>query len=348
MDSLIRFFKFMLFALGVVLLVSCGSKYKGPKSDHFDGIRFFNPTGADDKSLWQVIRWQWGRIQTEWPLWVENTATPRLPERVGDGEVVITFVNHATVLVQLAGLNVLTDPVWSDRTSPFTWLGPKRVRPPGLPWENLPKIDVVLVSHNHYDHLDLPTLKRLSDRFAPKIFVPLGDGPLLESADIQNVTELDWWQEVAFSANSKIIFTPTQHWSARGLFDRRKSLWGSYVIAHGSRRVYFGGDAGYSSHYKSIFDRLGPMDFSMLPIGAYEPRWFMKDHHMNPEEAVQAHLDLKSKVSMGVHFGTWQLTDEGIDEPVQALSEARRKLNVPDDHFLTLKEGETRAFKYSN
>jgi L-ascorbate metabolism protein UlaG (beta-lactamase superfamily) len=324
-----------------MIIGSCGSSYKGAKSDHFDGKRFHNPTGAPPKGLWHVFKWKMFGAAKPWPQWIENQAVPQLSLLPTEREVIVTFINHAMVLLQFKNLTILTDPHLSERTSPVSWAGPKRVRRPGVSFDELPKIDVIAISHNHYDHLDIPTLQKISKRDQPRIFIPLGDGALLEKNQITNFQELDWWEEVVIAPGFKVIFTPCHHWSARGVFDRNKSLWGSFTFDYLGAKIHFGGDTGYSDHFKMIYAKLGAMSFSMLPIGAYEPRWMMKEQHLNPEEAVQAHLDLKSKKSMGIHFGTFQLTDEGIDDPVSDLKKALKKMNVPENEFITLEVGET-------
>lgn len=311
-------------------------------SDHFDGEKFFNPGGNNDKSLIDVLRWQFLGDRKDWPDSLVNLARPNLPEELDPNTVAVTFVNHATMLIQVKGVNILTDPVWSERTSPFQWIGPKRVREPGLSWDELPKIDVVIISHNHYDHMDEGTLKRLAARDQPLILVPLGDRVHVASFGSQRVEEMDWWQERKINEDLKIVFTPAQHWSGRWLNDRFRSLWGSYAIVYRDQRIYFAGDTGYGGHFKEIRERLGPMNLSFLPIGAYEPRWFMKYSHMNPEEAVQAHLDLGSEKSIGMHFGTFQLTDESIEQPLVDLNRAIDSIDqVKHDDFFVLLEGQT-------
>jgi L-ascorbate metabolism protein UlaG (beta-lactamase superfamily) len=266
-----------------------------------------------------------------------------LNKELSENEVAVTFVNHATVLVQVQGTNILTDPVWSERVSPVSFAGPKRVRRPGIEISELPKIDFVIVSHDHYDHMDLPTLKALNQRFSPTFLVPLGDRETIENLGAKQVIELDWWQTLPASSDLEFVFTPTQHFSGRSPFAFRKSLWGSYVIKSNGHRIYFGGDGAYSTHYAEIAHRLGAMDLSFIPIGAYEPRWFMKSVHMNPAEAVQAHLDLKSKKSIGVHFGTFQLTEEKINQPVIDLEKAMKSRDLNGADFSTLKEGQTQT-----
>ena len=333
--------KSMLLVFAFCLSACTVTRYKGQVSDHFDGQRFFNPQGVDAKSLWEVLKWQLSFSKTEWPEWVENELQPReIPQYTGD-QLALTFINHSSVLIQTKDVTILTDPVWSKRTSPVTWAGPKRVRAPAVNLDQLPKIDLVLISHNHYDHLDLPSLKKLAATQDPLFLVPLGDGEILKSVGIKKYQEMDWWQTYTTDQGIKIHFTPCQHWSARGVFDRYASLWGSFVIEYAKRKVYFAGDTGYAGHFSDVFKKMGPMDVSLLPIGAYEPRWFMKDQHMNPEEAVQAHLDLKSKTSFGVHFGTFQLTDEGIDQPLIELKASLDKYAISPNSFIAPTFGQT-------
>lgn len=275
-----------------------------------------------------------------WPESVKNQHQPQVKERVMPNQAAVTFVNHSTFLIQLPGLNVLTDPVWSKRVSPFTWIGPKRVREPGLKFEELPEIDLVLVSHNHYDHMDLATLKKLSDKFKPVVVVPIGDKDFLEKAGISNVKEMDWWERLEVEG-ANLTFAPAQHFSSRGLFDRNESLWGSFWLEHKGKNLFYAGDTGYSPHFKDIFAKQGAPDLAFLPIGAYEPNWFMKPVHMNPQEAVQAHKDLKSKQSVGIHFGTFQLTTEAIEQPLIALKQSLKDQRIAESEFVTQEEGQT-------
>jgi L-ascorbate metabolism protein UlaG (beta-lactamase superfamily) len=316
-----------------------------PLSDHFDGRRFFNstlPKGFVNsrRSVLRMLR----EPRKPWPAWVENQGVPRLDAKLGAGEIAITFVNHATFLIQAGGVAILTDPMWSERASPFRRIGPKRVRAPGVRFDALPPIDLVLLSHNHYDHLDVATLARLRARFDPTVLAAAGDGRLIAPLAFARTHELDWWEQVRLTDEITITFVPAQHFSARGLFDRQKSLWGGYVIESRGRRIYFGGDTGYSSHFAEIGNRLGPPDIAILGIGAYEPRWFMKAVHMNPAEAVRAHRDLGSRHSIGMHFGTFQLTTEAIDQPRIDLEAALAEGNIAESEFITLQEGETRIY----
>jgi L-ascorbate metabolism protein UlaG (beta-lactamase superfamily) len=316
-----------------------------PISDHFDGERFYNPTLPKGfvpaiSSVFKLLL----EKRSKWPKSVANTGIPRLHEKLGLNDVAITFVNHATFLIQLDGMNILTDPVWSRRVSPFRWLGPARVRKPAVEFQQLPKIDLILLSHNHYDHLDVVTLTRLNQRFAPAVLAPIGNSNLLRSIGFEGVHEMDWWDESEIHSHLIITFAPTQHFAGRSLWDRQKSLWGSYMIQHRDRLIYFGADSGYSTHFSEIRTRLGSPDLALLGIGAYEPRWFMKPMHMNPAEAVQAHLDLGSKQSIGMHFGTFQLSSEAIDQPQIDLKAALAREQIPENQFITLPEGETRIY----
>jgi L-ascorbate metabolism protein UlaG (beta-lactamase superfamily) len=279
-----------------------------------------------------------------WPAWVENAGVPRLDHPLRNGEIAVTFVNHATFLIQTGGVTILTDPVWSERASPFRRVGPKRVRAPGVAFADLPKVDLVLLSHNHYDHLDLATLRELRRRYDPTVLHAAGDRRLIGPLAFTRSHELDWWDTVALDDALTVTFVPAQHFSARGLLDRRKSLWGGYVIESRGRRIYFGGDSGYSTHFADIRERLGAPDIAMLGIGAYAPRWFMQPIHMNPAEAVRAHRDLGARQSIGMHFGTFQLTTEAIDAPVTELKRALADSGVAEDEFVALLEGETRIF----
>lgn len=312
------------------------------KSDHFDGDHFFNPVSNHLKSFWDLMKWKMSSTPEQWPEKVSNKNHSM--RRIMKGEKSnITFINHATFLIQFNDLNVLTDPMYSERASPVSFAGPKRVRDAGLSFESLPKIDVVIISHNHYDHLDLETLKKLDEKFQPLILVPLGDEKLLQHEGIKNVKALDWWEEERIK-DIKFTFTPSQHWSARGLWDKNDCLWGSFMIDSGDQKIYFAGDTGYGKHFLDIKNRLGPPDIAMLPIGAYKPRWFMKFHHMDPNEAVLAHIDLSAKQSIAMHFGTFQMADEGIDDPVRDLNLALEKFKISSDEFLVLDEGETVAY----
>lgn len=320
-----------------------------PISDHFDGKVFFNPTlpTSHVPGFKSVLKMLFTSKRKPWPNHVINQAKPQPVDEVPTNEAVLTFVNHATFLIQLPGLNILTDPVWSKRVSPLTFIGPARVREPGIALEKLPKIDLILLSHNHYDHLDSATLKKLATKFNPTIMVPLGDYDLVNSLGFKKIHELDWWQEIIINPQTKIIFTPTQHFSARSLTDKCRSLWGGYIIKQDEHQIYFGGDAGYSRHYEEINKRYGAIDLALIGIGAYLPSWFMRPMHMNPKEAVRAHHDLAAKQSIGMHYGTFQLSDEAIDQPVKDLQEAVTQAGMDPDKFTVMQDGETRRFYFT-
>jgi L-ascorbate metabolism protein UlaG (beta-lactamase superfamily) len=321
-----------------------GPGYNGPPSDHFDGQHFFNQVARTGRSFGDFLRWQRTRQRTPWPEWVQNRARPALAAQLSSGQLALTFINHITFLLQFRGLNVLTDPVYSERVSPFRNLGPKRVRDPGLAFADLPPIHVVLVTHNHYDHLDVPTLLRLQEAHEPRFVTTLGNRAFLAEFGLHAVDELDWWQRVEIPG-ATVTLTPAQHWSSRRPRNRNRTLWGGFVVDAAECRVYFAGDTGYGPHFRDIRQRFGRVDIALLPIGAYEPRWFMRDQHMNPEDAVRAHLDLDPKVSVGTHFGCFQLTDEGIDDPPQELATALKRQGVSPDSFVVLETGETRLFR---
>lgn len=307
------------------------------KSDHFDGRRFINPTGPAGPPLSAVARMLL-EPRTPWPSRIDQP--PRRPPALDGAAAVVTFIGHATFLIQTAAATILTDPMYSQRAGPLKVLGPRRVRQPAVPFDDLPAVSVVLLSHNHYDHCDLPTLGMLARYFDPVVITPLGNGPLVRSSGIRRVEELDWWQE-AKTSTVPVTLTPAQHFSARSPFDRNRALWGGFMIVVDGARMFFTGDSAYAPLFHDVGQRFDPIDLALLPIGAYEPRWFMQSVHMNPAEAVQAHLDLGASQSVGMHFGTFQLTTEGIDEPLRALDEACRVRHIPRSRFRALPFGES-------
>lgn len=320
---------------------STASKY--PLSNHYDGKKFFNINPVEKRNFLDIFKWRWEGGRQEWPTQVANTAKPNFPSKSDPNRIHITYINHASSLIQIDGVNIITDPMFSERASPIEWIGPKRVRAPGAQISELPNIHYVIISHNHYDHLDLPSLRQLNEKFHPHFLVPLGNAELLKGEGIEKVTEMDWEQTFK-SDNVLIDFLSIQHWSARGLFDRFETLWGAYYITIGKWKILFVGDAGYSNEYKKIYEKKGAPDVSILPIGAYEPRWFMKTFHMNPEEAVQAHLDLKSRYSVASHFGCFQLTNEAIDQPPKDLELSLKKNALSQEQFKVLEVGQTKEF----
>jgi L-ascorbate metabolism protein UlaG (beta-lactamase superfamily) len=301
---------------------------------HFDGKRFYNPDAPQAPGLLDALRWKLTSRPEPSPSFIADVAPSKPPRRVEGSELRVTLVNHSTVLLQQRGSNILTDPIWSERASPFSWAGPRRRRKPGVNWEDLPPIDAVLISHNHYDHLDLEALRRLSARGESTFIVPARGAQLLRSENVGPVQELDWGESLSLTGFT-IHCVPALHFSSRGITDRNVTLWCGYVIESPERLVYFAGDTGFGPHFAQIREKFGSPRLALLPIGAYEPRWFMSPIHMGPDEAVKAHEILAAKTSIAIHHGTFQLGDEGIDTPQKLLSE-----NAPDDSFLILKNGQ--------
>lgn len=313
-----------------------------PLTDHFNGKTFFSP-GHENRTWADVLRWRRTSRPAVWPAQVALAPQPP-PPAVHDNEFVATWINHATYLVQTAAGNFLTDPVYSERCGPFGRFGPQRVHPPGLAFGALPRIDFVLLSHDHYDHCDLPTLRALWKLHRPLAITPLKNGRLLRRAGFakDRIVELDWWQTHSPKPGIEVTVTPARHWSNRLSGQRNGRLWGGFFVRQGARAWWFAGDTGYDKDlFQSIRTRLGPPDLAMIPIGAYEPRWFMAAQHCNPAEAVQIHRDVGALISLAMHWGTWQLTDEARDEPPRALAEARAAAGLPLSAFRVLAPGES-------
>lgn len=337
-----------LVLIGAVMVASLVARayldkryYVGPISDHFDGERFFNPGPPTELSSLAFLRWQLNGERAEWPKSVPVQQVKPAPRVDGDA-MVATIVGHATVLVQTAGLNILTDPVWSDRVSPFKSIGPTRVRPPGVAFDDLPRVDVVVVSHNHYDHMDLDTLEQLWRRDRPLIVTSLGNAAILATRGIDAYAR-DWNDSVYVKDGVTVHIDRVQHWSSRWRYDRNRALWSGFTIETQGGNIFFAGDCGYGdgSAFRDAFARHGAPRLALLPVGAYEPRWFMRYQHMNPEEAVQAFRDLRAAEAIGIHWGVWQLTDEAIDAPREALATALRDAQVPLARFRALAPGES-------
>jgi L-ascorbate metabolism protein UlaG (beta-lactamase superfamily) len=321
------------------------SNYDGPPSDHFNGKHFFDPDGAPPKRLGEVLRWQFGggRKRAVWPKWVHNDHADTPPPRVAGERVRLSFVGHASWLIQAAGQNILIDPVWSDRVSPVSFAGPKRVTAPGIAFDALPEIDTVLVSHGHYDHLDVATLSRLAKKFTPRVITPLGNDVTMRKANRAIAAEaFDWHGRVELGSGLAVTLVPTRHWTARGLFDRNEALWASFVLETPAGKIYIVCDSGYGDggHFRRVRDAHGPLRLAILPIGAYEPRWFMKDQHMNPEDAVKAFADSGAEQALAHHHSTFQLTDEAIDAPAKGLGAALDAAGIQRERFVTLKPGQ--------
>jgi L-ascorbate metabolism protein UlaG (beta-lactamase superfamily) len=316
--------------------------HDGPRSDHFDGVRFFDPHSSPLKKPTDLLRF-FSKIGAKWPESAPSPHSDRPPMRVDGKTIRVSYVGHVSVLVQTAGLNILCDPVWSERASPFTFVGPKRVNDPGIAFEALPPIDLVLVSHCHYDHLDVATLSRLAAAHRPRVITPLGNDAIMHAYDSAIRAEAhDWEERVDLGRGFAVTPVASRHWSARSLWDRNKALWASFVIETPNGKIYFVADSGYGGghYFKTARDRHGPFRLATLPIGAYEPRWFMRDQHMNPEEAVQALADCGAEFALAHHHGTFKLTYEAIDAPREALAVALKTANVSAERFRTLLPGE--------
>lgn len=317
--------------------------YAGAASDHFDGMRFFNPGGTDPRGFVDFLRWQFGGGRTAWPTRFDSPFPPAVPaERNTGAGLRLTMVGHATLLIQAAGLNILTDPVWSERASPFRFAGPKRVNAPGITFEDLPPIDLVLLSHNHYDHLDLDTLARLHAAHVPLIVTPLGNDAIVRQHVPDARIEAGDWGDTVETAGARIHIEPCHHWSARGTRDRRMALWAAFVIETEAGRIYHVGDTGFHEgiNYRAAADKHGSFRLAILPFGAYEPRWFMTAQHQNPAEAVEGMELARATYAAGHHWGTFRLTNEGIEAPVEALSAALDAKGIARERFRPLRPGE--------
>jgi L-ascorbate metabolism protein UlaG (beta-lactamase superfamily) len=302
--------------------------------DHFDGKRFYNPGAPQARGFGAVLRWKLTSRPEPSPRFIADVVPSIPPRRVQGSGMRATLVNHSTVLLQQRACNILTDPIWSERTSPLSWIGPRRHRKPGISWENLPPIDIVLLSHNHYDHLDLPTLRLLAARKESTFVVPSGVGRLLRAQNIGPVRELDWGESVSL-AGCTIHGVPALHFSGRGVHDLNRTLWCGYTIESPDRLVYFAADTAFGPHFAQIREKFGAPHLALLPIGAYEPRWFMSPVHMGPDDALRAHDILGAGTSIAIHHGTFQLADDGLDTPRQQIL-----AGAAPKSFLVLNNGE--------
>lgn len=315
-------------------------KYEGPVTGHFDGKKFNNPDSVEAKKFSDAMRWMLNRERGEWKEVVDSTYGEPPQPVLEEGRIRITFVNHNSMLIQLGNINILTDPIWSRRASPFQWIGPKRMRPPGIRFEDLPEIHLVLISHNHYDHLDANTVRALENKFHPLFIVPLGVATYLEEIGATHTQEMDWDKTFTFNERLEIIATPAIHFSGRGLMDRDASLWCGFVMKTHDGNVYFAGDSGYGDIFRETSKKYGPFVSAIIPIGAYKPGWFMSPIHVSPEEAVKIHVDIQSKKSIASHFGCFPLADEGMGEAEADLQKARIKYNLSEEDFIVLREGD--------
>jgi L-ascorbate metabolism protein UlaG (beta-lactamase superfamily) len=315
-------------------------------SNHFDGQRFRNlEQHSLEQSRFDLYKWLFGRKSSTWGVNLQQERTeflsrpralpqPRPQAALDDWQ--IWFIGHATTLIQIGPYNFLTDPVWCEYAGPSSSRGPQRVIPAGIALDELPPIDAVLLSHNHYDHMDLATLAWLHQTFQMPIYTGLGNGWYLPKD--YNVIEMDWWEN-AFFENIRIVYTPAQHGSGRGMRDQNCALWGGFSLLHGTDHCYFAGDSGYASHFREIRKRLGPPRIALLPIGAYEPRELMRNIHMNPEDAFHAHQDLMARCSLAIHYRTFQLTDESRDQPENELQHIIQHSSKLINPFYCIREG---------
>ena len=314
--------------------------YQGPVSDHFDGVRFFNPDSpTTDKSFSELLRW---RMTGKRAVWDRPAPVPQaVPDARVDG-LRVTMVGHATVLIQAAGQNMLVDPLWSERASPVGFAGPIRANAPGIAFAKLPKIDVVLLTHNHYDHLDMASMTRLWDEHAPVVIAPLGnDGVIGRKVPRIRVETRDWGGSVPLK-DGLVHVHPANHWSGRGATDRRMALWGGFIVETSAGSIYVAGDTGYGNGriFHEVKRRWPSLDVAILPLGAYEPRWFMKAQHVDPDEAVQIMLDTGARQALGVHWGTFALADEARLAPREALHASLARRGIDAATFRALEPGD--------
>ena len=324
---------------------------KHPPAHHtMNGFRnvYQNP----EHGLGSLLRWKLGLGSNEATAIPQAQMIPYVPDiavpnyqliyHPDPDKIQITWIGHSTFLIQVEGINILTDPIFNGSSSPFIGIGPKRHSPPGIPFDRLPLIDAVLQSHNHYDHLDLYTVKKLGNK--PKYFVPLKLGQWFQDHKITNYVEMDWWDASMFKG-IRVVSVPIEHFSRRSINDGNKTLWAGWVLETKRGKIFFAGDTGYSPHFREIRDKLGPMRLALLPIGAYQPRWLMKTIHMDPPDAVSAHKDLQAEQSIAIHWGTFKLTDEPLGEPPLYLKKVMKEASMSEDSFLVMEFGETRIFE---
>ena len=346
-----NYFRLVVMIFLLVFVGSCShNPHYNPDKPHHTESGFRNIDYDDNKGFLAFVKWRWKKLFKDIPgvddydFTIDKSRHDIIKNN--SDKPTLTWIGHATFLLQFNGLNILTDPHFSERASPVSWAGPQRVVAPAIDIIDLPDIDAVIISHDHYDSLDVATVKALSEHNRQRkltFLVPLGMKAWFDELDLANVEviELDWAQ--SYNING-VTFTaePCQHWGKRTLFDAFTRLWASWVIEAQDQRIFFAGDTGYAKHFKEIGDKYGEFDLALLPIGAYEPRWFMKPYHVTPEESVKIHMDVNAKYSVAMHWGTFILTDEPLDEPPVKLAEALKKYGIPKNSFEVYQHGETR------
>lgn len=321
--------------------------YKGPISDHFDGRAFHNLSGGEKilsgpkkRGFLFVLTWLIYRSRNIWQR-TPNRHIGKPEMRVNSKRIFVTFVNHSTLLLQTEGLNILVDPIWSERASPFTFLGPRRWRDPGIKFDDLPRIDIVLISNNHYDHMDIRTLRKIYDKYRPKIFVPLGNSSYLRKKGIVGTHDMDWWDKVMLSPETNLVSVPAMHFSARAFSDRNKTLWCGFVIETSRGNIYISGDIADGKFKEKIKEKYDKFILGFLPIGVWKPPWLMKSVHISPDEAFELHKYLNIETSVGVHFGTFRLSDDGQDEGPERIKQLVKESGPKQVDFRILEHGQT-------
>lgn len=312
-------------------------------SDHFDGKRFYDPEIPFPGSLWKVIKWKLTSKSAVWPHTIIKPTYEKPVDRVYGSELKVTYIGHVTFLIQTQGVNILTDPVWSERASPFSFVGPKRVVEPSLRLEDLPPIDVVYVSHNHYDHLDVKTLDKLWELYRPRIITPLGNDTIIQNHNPHIKAEgYDWGSKIIINSKISLHLSPMQHWSARGIFDRNKALWAAMTLVTPGGNIYFIGDSGYGGgrYFRAARETFKSFRLALLPMGSYKPRWFMEYAHMGPQDMVKAYEDLGEPYTVPSHYDVFPLANENYGDALKDLSEAKKQLKNPHKiHVMQVGEG---------
>lgn len=341
----------VVFTVAILAVTACAAQPLQAGKPHHTENGFINPQERETTGLLDFLKWRWQRLGKTIPerdAYDFPRAEPDIAFlRHNRSATTATWIGHATLLVQMDGFNILTDPQFSQRASPVQWAGPQRVVAPGISLADLPAIDYVVISHDHYDSLDAASIRGLFQRPGGELttfVVPLKLGAWLRDLGITRVVELDWWESYRQPGIS-LTAVPAQHWSKRTPFATNTTLWAGWAIRSPTFNFFFCGDSGYyQPMFREIGERLGPFDLAAIPIGAYEPRWFMKSKHLNPEEAVNVHQDIRARQSIAIHWGTYILTDEPLDEPPRRLRQALREQQLPDDVFLVPRHGETVVF----